>query len=282
MWVPFGATLAQDGKQNADAAPTVGEARTIEALFLPGSQLQPRPLTDDRQPIVLRIANAFPQGTLGYRYDLVYSGYEAGTFDLRNFLERVDGMAIADLPEIPVSIRSLLPPGQVEPNALPENVVPRLGGYRWWTIIAVIFWGWVLAALLLLGWRKKKSARELAVEVSLAELLRPRIQSAMDNRLDARQYAELERMLIAMWQRKLNLSDVEPSAVVKQIRQHSESGPLMQQLERWMHDPSRDESVDLTKLLEPLSRMSAKDFQMTADSVAASTSSKSSGEGRAK
>ncbi len=274
------AAAPQSDSSQQPEPPIVGESRTIESLFLSGSQLQARPLTDDRWPIMVRIVNAFPQGTLGYRYDLVYSGYEAGTFDLRDFLQRVDGSPVADLPAIPVRIRSLLPPGQVEPNALPEKGLPRLGGYRWWMIVAVIFWGWVLAALLLVGWRKKKTATELAAQVSLADLLRPRIQAAMDNKLDARQYAELERMLIAMWQGKLKLSAVDPSAVVSQIRQHSESGPLMRQLERWMHDPSRDDSVDLTKLLEPLSRMPAKDFQLPTVSVATRAVAESGGEGR--
>ncbi len=210
------------------------------------------------------------------------SGGVAGAFDLRDFLARGDGTSIADLPAIPVRIRSFLPPGQVEPNALTEKAAPRLGGYRWWMTLTCVAWGWVLAAILLLGWRKKKTLSGLAAEASLADLLRPRIQAAMDNRLDARQYAELERMLIAMWQRKLNLSNIEPSDVVRKIRQDSEAGPLMRQLERWMHEPARDESVDLTKLLEPLSQLSAKDFQLTPESATSSVVASRGTEGRAK
>lgn len=276
---PLSSWPAQKTAEAPDQSPTVGEPQVIEGLFLPGTLLQPRPLTDDRQPIVLRITNAFAQGTLGYRYDLNFAGYEPGNFDLREYLERVDGSSAADLPPIPVQIRSLLPPGQVQPNALSGKTVPRFGGYRWWMSLAVIFWLWVFAALLLLGWRKKQTAAQASVEVTLADLLRPRIQAARDNQLDARQCAELERMLIAMWQRKLKLTEAEPTVLVNQIRRHPESGPLMRQLERWMHDPSRDEAIDLAKLLEPLSRLSARDFQATmADAAKSSEPSQHSGE----
>ena len=257
------AALQYDSHDEA-ASPTVGEPRLIEQLFLPGSQLEARPLTDDKQPIVLRFVNTFPQGTLGYRYDLIYSGYEPGPFDLRNYLVRVDGSSTDDLPPIPVQIRSLLSPGQIEPNALPETAIPRLGGYRWWLTIAIIFWCWALAAILLVGRHRHARRDSRDKSLSLAELLRPRIQAAMNNKLDSRQYAELERMLIAMWQRRLHLDEFEPSVVISKIREHPESGPLMCSLERWMHDPKSDRSVDLTALLEPLSRLSADDLDWVA------------------
>lgn len=253
---------SEAGKQTD--LPTVGQSRMIEQLFLPGSRLQARPVTDDKQPIILRFVNAFPQGTLGYRYDLLYVGYEPGSFDLRDYLMREDGSSTDDLPPIPVQIGSLLPPGQIEPNALPGFAVPRLGGYQLWLVIGIIFWCWVLAALLLVGRPRKSRQADPDASVTLADLLRPRIQAAMENRLDARQYAELERMLIALWQRRLQLNDLDPSEVIRKVRQHPESGPLMQALERWMHDPAADRSVDLTKLLQPLSRLSASDVDWNA------------------
>jgi hypothetical protein len=259
--LPTGRSLSQVAEPADERRSTVGEPRTIEGLFLPGSLLEPRPLNDDRQLVVIRIINAFPQGTLGFRYDLTYTGYEPGDLDLRDYLRRADGAPADDLPAIAVHVDSLLPPGQVQPNALPDSGIPVLGGYRFWMAVGAILWIWVFAALILLGWKKNRAAEEPHPDATLADLLRPRIQAAMDNQLDARQYAELERMLIAMWQRKLGLGDVDPSAVVGQIRRHPEAGPLMSQLERWMHDPSRDTSVDLAKLLEPLGRIPARELR---------------------
>lgn len=228
----------------------------IEEIFIPGSLLQARPLVDERQPIVVRIVNAFPQGTLGYRYQLVYSGYEPGAFDLRDYLERVDGSSVDDLPAIPVRIRSLLPTGQIEPNALSVGQIPRFGGYRQWLIVAIILWFAGLAAILVLGRRSTVANSAGEKSLSLAELLRPRIQAALDNQLDARQFAELERMLIAAWQRRLGLTDIEPSQVVGHLRRHPQAAPLMRALEHWMHDPAHDRSVDLNSLLEPLGQLS--------------------------
>lgn len=257
----LGLRFAAAQESDPAGSPSVGEPRSIEQLFLPGSLLQVKPIDDQTQPIVLRIVQSFPHGTLGFRYDLNYTGYEPGSFDLREFLVRTDGGSTADLPPIPVTVRSLLPPGQALPNELEQTAMPQWGGYRIALIAGVVLWFLVLSGLLFLGRGKSAQKSAATKQPSLAELLRPKIQKALDGELDARQYAELERMLMAMWQRRLGLSTSDPSTLVSRIRQHPESGPLMQSLERWMHDPAARESANLSQLLEPLAKISANEFE---------------------
>ena len=83
---------------------TVGMIARIDQILLGGPELEARPLQDD-SPIVLRVAGAFVHGTSGFRYDLVYSGLEAGEFDLRDYLQRKDRSSTAGLSPIPVKIR---------------------------------------------------------------------------------------------------------------------------------------------------------------------------------
>ncbi len=116
--------LADDQRQT-----TVGMPGRIDQIMLPGSQLEMKPLQDSRSPIVLRITGSFPHGS-AFRYDLVFYGLEPGEFDLKDYLIRSDGSSTEDLPAIRVTVRPVLPPGQVEPNQLRTRPTPRLGGYR--------------------------------------------------------------------------------------------------------------------------------------------------------
>ncbi len=244
-----------------DRSPTVGAPGHIENLLIPGSELVAKPVTDDRTPIVLRIESVFPHGDLGFRYDLVFFGMTPGTHDLRDYLERADGSTMAGVPEIKVEIRSLLPPGQIKPNALGNGTFQRLGGYRFVVTIATIVWVGVLAALILWGWRKKPASASGEQPLTLADLLRPRLQAAMENRLEAKQYAELERLLTTFWRRRLKLGALPPDESIRQIRADEEAGPLMRQLEIWMHSPHRDSAFDLAGLLRRLEQLSAREFE---------------------
>ncbi len=248
-----------------DRSPSVGAWGRIEGLLLPGSELRAKPIVDERTPIVLRIAQTFPRGTAGFRYDLEFFGTVPGPHDLRDYLERIDGSEVADLPSIPIEVRTLLPAGQVEPHPLGNSTWARFGGYRLAATIALILWLWVLAGLILLGWRRRGAATQTQGPPSLADLLRPRLQAAFENRLPPAQYAELERMLLAFWQRRLGWQDLPPDEAIRRIRADAVAGPVLRQLEIWMHSPRRDSQFDLAGLLQPLEHLAAEDFEPPAE-----------------
>ena len=250
-WILGVTAVSADDKRD----PTVGAEGRIEQVILPGTELKGKPLNSN-SPLVVRIVEAFPHGD-SFRYDIQFHGLEPGHYDLRKYMERKDGSATDELPELKVQIKSLLPPGQIEPNAVREGWLPRLGGYRVLAILAATFWFIVLLGLIFLGHKKKDEVVESEKVVTLADLLKPRLTEAAENRMKPAQFAELERMLFAFWRRKLNLeSDTADQAMTK-IKSDDEAGPLMKQLEQWMHNPARDESVDLAQLLAPYQRMPA-------------------------
>ena len=237
-------TLAEE-----ERSPTVGTAGFIEQIVLPGTELAGKPL-EQGDPIVVRVLRSFPHGD-SFRYDIRFHGMEPGKFDLAQWLRRKDGTSADDLPEISVEIMSLLPPGQIEPNELETGWIPSLGGYRNVAFAVGVLWVLVLLGLIFLGRKKKRVADTTAEPVSLADLLQSRIEKAMENQMEPGQYAELERMLFAFWQKRLGLLELPTLDAMVRIKADSDAGPLMRQLEQWMHSPTPRSDVDLPSLLKP-------------------------------
>jgi len=239
-----GCKPAATGKRSS----TVGLPARIDQLVLPGPELEVKPLAA-RTPIVLRIVHVAPHGS-AFRYDLEYCGLEPGTFDLANYLRRKDRSAATDLPPLPVTIKSLLPPGQVKPHELEPQPGPHLGGYRLALIIGGVLWLLGFLAILLVGRPRKKAIHQTARPVTLADRLRPLIEDAVAGKVEASRLAELERTLIVYWERRLQLSDRKPAEVLAVLRLHAEAGPLLRQLEVWLHRPGAA-TIDVASLLAP-------------------------------
>lgn len=246
---------AQDAPSKDKRNPTVGAAGNISDLILPGSELAAKPLTEG-SPIVLRITKIIPHGD-SFRYDLTFHGLEPGKFNLADWVERKDGSSADGLPEIEVDIQSLLPSGQIRPNALETGLLPRLGGYRNVAIAIATLWALGLLGLIFLGRKKAAKNTKLERKATLAELLKTRIEAALENRMESSQYAELERMLFGFWRKRLGLENETAEAALAEIKQHAEAGPLMIQLEQWMHNPSASKDVNLAELVAPFKDLPA-------------------------
>jgi hypothetical protein len=233
----------------------VGRPARVEQIVLPGSELEVKPLAE-RTPIVLRIIHVAPHGT-AFRYDLEYYGLEAGTFDLKNYLQRIDRSSTAELPSISVTIQSALPPGQVTPNELAGQPSPRLGGYRLALLVAGVFWTIGLIAILFVGRRRRRRRAIAAKPRTLADHLRPLVEGALAGHLPPSRLAELERTLIVYWERRLRVRDRKPIDALAELRRHPEAGPLLRQLESWLHRPDGGEKVDVAALLAPYQHVAA-------------------------
>jgi hypothetical protein len=232
---------------------TVGMPGHVEQIVLPGAELEAVPNEDRRAPVILRVAHVFPHGS-AFRYDLEYLGLEPGTFDLKAYLRRRDGSSTADLPSLPIVVRPLLPPGQVTPNPLVIHEAPSLGGYRALRIAAAVAWGLGLGAIVYYGFlRRKKLEPEpgIARPPSLADRLRPLVEGALAGQLSQPQLARLERTLIAFWRKRLGLEKADPAEAITALRTHPEAGPLLEQLELWLHRPASGGGVDPVRLLGP-------------------------------
>ena len=251
--------FASVGALQADS--TVGLPARINELVLPGTELEVKPLDDRRLPIVLRIVRVSPHGT-AFRYDLEYYGLEPGTFALEDYLRRKDRSSARDLPAIPVTIRSVLPPGQPKPHDLEFKRSPWLGGYWILLIIGAIVWAVGLVAFLFLGRRKHAASRIAARPVTLADHLRPLIEGARAGLLSPARLAELERTLIAYWTRRLHLQDRKPAEAIQAMRGHPQAGPLLGQLEAWLHRPGPSGQIDVAGLLEPYQGIPSDDLEV--------------------
>ncbi|MBS0266397.1 MAG: hypothetical protein JSS02_30985 [Planctomycetes bacterium] len=230
---------------------TVGMPVKIEQIVLPGTELEPLPVTDNTL-VVLRVDAVYPHGT-AFRYDLVCYGLEPGEYDLRQSLRRKDGSSTTDLPPLPFHVGSQLAAGQIEPHDLGAAKLPWLGGYRLWMVLGGVVW---LAGLLWLVYPRKKpeeatEVAEVAPAVSLADRLRPLVTDAVAGRLPPAQLAELERALVSYWRRRLNLQDLAPAEALARLRADPEASPLVTQLETWLHRPPTPTQVDVAALLEP-------------------------------
>jgi len=245
---PFDQTIAKSA--NDISLTSVGQIGRLKQVVLPGGQLQARPIDDRQLSVIVRITNSWPHGT-DFRYDIEYMGLEPGEFDLRDFLVRSDGTATDDLPSIPVIVQSVLPAGHIPPSEL-ESRLPRLGSYRLWLLLAATAW---LAGLLwLIFHRPTAIVNQVATEsppLTLAQLLNPRLQAAAAGELNTQQLAELERYLVEFWRRKLGWEQDDWTAALPRLRRHETAGPLLLQVEKWLHAPPTENPIDLADLLKP-------------------------------
>lgn len=236
---------------------TVGMTGRISQV-LPGTELEAKPYDDRKIPVLVRVRSAKAVGT-DYQYEIEFQGFDPGTYDLRDYLRRKNGSSLEGVPAIKVSIVPIRPAGQVEPNALQLDQSYWLGGYRWWMIGGGLFWLGGLAAIIYYFFWPKKHALETAMDrpISLADRLRPLVERAISGQAQPSELASLERCLHSWWRQKLGMDNQAAHLSLLQLREHEQAGPLLQQLEHWLHRPGTQQQVDVSRLLEPYRKVEA-------------------------
>jgi hypothetical protein len=242
-------TLARSA--NDRPVPPVGMHGQLTDVVLPGPELEVKPLADSQAPFVLRITQVQPHGT-AFRYDFEYYALEPGTYDLTRYLRTKDGSPMGKLPPLSVEVKGLLGPGLIHPHALEPAQTSWWLRYRVVLIVAAVLWVVGLLVILLWGRRRKRAgAQQAAGPATVADQLRPLVVRAMTGMLSAQQLAELERTLLAFWRHRLGLEKEKAPEALAKMRQHPEAGPLLHQLELWLHRPGTAGQVDVGKLLWP-------------------------------
>ena len=233
----------------ADQSSTVGREGAI-SVVLANPALQPLP-ADPRAALVVRIAHREPVSG-GTRYDLRFLGAVPDTYDVTRYLVDVEGRPLSGVAPLTVTVRSLLPPGVPGDLINAERpAVPRFGGYHLVMIGVGIAW---LVAIPFLWRRQRRVAVAAPVAIaSLAEQLREVIERARTSRLDTEACARLERLLLAHWRERLGLQHLDAPAAMQRLREHTEAGALLRQLDAWLHAPPGRETVDVAALLAPYS-----------------------------
>jgi hypothetical protein len=263
--VPLSAQ-ARDERQAA-----VGMRAYLEQVVLPGSELIPAPTTSS-SAVMVRVIKTWPHGGM-LRYDLEWTGFEAGRHDLTRYLVRKDGTPTGELPPLEVEVSGVLPKGKdglQRPEPLPPRPAERLDGYSRLQIWAGVAWGVGLLAILLVGRRFRFRQPPPPPKPTLADRLRPLVQSIAAGGGDTAAKAELERLLVAYWRSRLDLGDATAADAIRTIHRHPEAGGLLRQLEAWLHMPRPPAAIDLNALLAPYRAVTADSFApLAADGVAA-------------
>ena len=112
--------------------------------------------------------------------------------------------------------------------------------------------------------------------MTLADRIRQLVTAALEGSLSPGQHAELERMLIGYWRKRLDLEQASPAEVMTVMREHADAGELLRKLEDWLHKPgARTEAVDLPSLLRPYQELAEaeEDQGLAAPSVTGAISS---------
>lgn len=251
------AALAAQARDERTAG--VGARAYVEQIVLPGTELVAAP-SSHKAPIAVRVLKVWPHGEL-LRYDLEWTGLEAGAYDLARFLARKDGSPTNDLPPVPVTVTSVLGKGMVEPSDLAPKAAERLDGYSMLQIAAGVAWVAGLLAILLVGRRFQRRMGTPPPLPTLADRLRPLVQAVASGSADVAAKAELERLLVAFWRARLGLRQVAAGDAIAAIRQHAEAGALLRQIEGWLHMPTPPRDADWNTLLAPYRAVTAASLE---------------------
>ena len=128
---------------------------------------------------------------------------------------------------------------------------------------------WVIGLFLILfvGRGKKQKTVNGVRVVSMADRLRPMVSDAIAGKLDQQQYGDLEMSLVAFWRKKLGKEKMDAATAISELKQHEEAGPLLRQLERWLHEPGQADQVDVAELLKPYENLPADALPTTTNTV---------------
>lgn len=191
-------------------------------------------------------------------YDVRFVPNIPGEFDLSGLFERVDGKSIERLPELNVSVWSVLP--ETHDGILAELARPRaarLGGY--WLALIGVGALWVGAAVV---WVVVRMMRRRAPEIvlptpprTLADQLRELVDAVLSGNGDRETKARLEMLLLTFWRERLGLEGLEHAEALRVLHKHAEAGAILREVEGWLHSP-RSEAERVTPrevevLLEP-------------------------------
>lgn len=232
---------------------TIGRPIRIEGFVLPGTRLEPKPDPGRTAPVAIRIVDVAPHGSL-LRYDLEVTAWEPGPHDVRQYLQRADGSATADLPEIIVEATSVLAPG-VPRVSTPEPVIPRgFGGYREQAILAAVAWlvGLVAIVLLLRTRRSRSTAPDASSAATSADELARLLGCARTGPLAPAEQATIERLVYDAWRRALGLEAAAPKTLVEQLRRDERAAAALDRLAAWLHAPAREAPDDVAAFVETL------------------------------
>jgi hypothetical protein len=186
-------------------------------------------------PILVRVSASETPG----RQRIEFIGSVAGTFDLRNYLEREDGKPLTDLAPISVTVVSKLPADHgTDLYGASESWLNWRAHYRelMWGAVAL----WTAVPITVLIVRRMRRPRPEPAPLppppapTLAQQLSAALEAARDRTLSVEESARLE-LLLYRYLGGSNESDADLAALLRQVRERPDTQPLVLAVERWLH-----------------------------------------------
>ena len=231
----------------------LGFPETIEDLYIPGSEVEVIPRTNNESSLVIRVLKTKPAAD-GFRYDLEIYALDPGTHQIADFLRYVDNRAPVNNLDATFEVTTIHPLDTLPKPSDPEPVDPKkLGGYK--TLIIVLGILWALVFLAIIFYRKKQVADFVAENPppSLHEKLQVLVSTASRGDLTDHEQANLERLILGHWKKKIpEIGSLSPARALVELRNHPEASPLVLKLEEWLHAPGKTLSrEEILPLLTP-------------------------------
>jgi len=216
----------------------------------------------------LRITSITPAESGQFRYQLLFSGLEKGTFNLTDYLVTPDGERLRE-PVETVSVRSLIPAtvtySAIELDApSTKRPTPYLG------ILIFLALAWSACGFFLFRntlqslWRflfklGKKTPTEsdtrkekAPAPPTLADILRPLIEKAAVKTITSEEKGRLEQILFLYWGKFLEIEYLDSVEQLRRILEHPTAGELLRTVEQWLYQPeSLITKEEITAALTP-------------------------------
>jgi len=270
---PAGEPIASNDATDAPVQATAARGITGELIFeYAGPALRAKPNQSLVSPMLVRLTPETEPSRDGagksVKYRLNFNGGVAGIFDLREYVEQVDGRAPTDLPPLRVSIVSQLPERHgTDLFESDHQGVRMVGRYRDALIGIGVLWILVPVAVIARRLMKRKSVE--AVEIAtpaptLADQLKPLVEAAVGGGMSVADQGRLELLLIWFWSERLGLQSLSPADAIGRIRADATAGKLLVTIERWLHGRggANISKEELAALLEPYRSIAAVDLNM--------------------
>ena len=237
-----------------------------------GPALRAKVQRDADSPLIVRLQHS-PEST---QYEARFIGNISGQYDLREWLEHVDGSAFDFTSPMLVEIISTLPKDPRSDLFDVDGFQPTFsGGYRWGLALVVLAWLAVpitVIARRLLAQPQEIEVAPVAPPISLADQLKPLIEAASRGELSTSEKARFELLLVHYWRETADLPELDMARSIQQLRAHPQAGPIIAAVEQWLHSGAvveQQSSVQqVLQLLGPLESASTPPASTAAGSQA--------------
>lgn len=246
--------------------PSIGTENKV-SILLPRKDCAVAPYASNT-PLLLRVTSITPAENGQFRYQLLFTGLEKGTFNLTDYLVTPDGERLRE-PVEAVTVRSLIPTtatyAALELDAPPtKKPTPYFGILILcalaWSACGIFLFRETLRSLLGLLFKPRNP---MPVESNsqeqpsprpqtLADLLRPLIEKAALKTITAEEKSRLEQIIFLYWGKFLEIEYLDSVEQLRRILEHPTAGELLRTVEQWLYQPeSLITKEEITAALQP-------------------------------